>query len=92
MGRKPKPTKLIFGVKTAKRRTDPLEFKVEVKLEHDKCLAWYDYVHSEMVKIAKVLEAQAYPPGCVIGAEQSHTLEENREVTTTSAEEVQNNG
>lgn len=80
MARKPKPTRLQFGVRTAKRRAQPNEFNVTLKMEHQQCIAWYEYIHGELVKIAKVLEAQAYPPGYVIGAEQSHKLDAPREV------------
>ena len=80
MGRPPKPTRLQFGVRTAKRRAQPNEFNVTLKMEHQQCIAWYDYIHSELVKISKVLESQAYPPGFVIGAEQSHKLEAPREI------------
>lgn len=86
MARKPKPTRLQFGVRTAKRRTQPNEFNVTLKMEHDQCIAWYNYIHSELVKIAKVLESQAYPPGYVIGAEQSHTLEAPREIEIVQPE------
>lgn len=92
MGRQPKPTRLSFGVKTAKRRAQPQEFSVTLKMPHQQCVAWYEYIHGELVKIAKVLESQAYPPGWVIGAEESHTLEENREVIATQTEEAHNNG
>lgn len=80
MGRAPKPTRLQFGVRTAKRRAQPNQFNVTLKMEHNQCIAWYEYIHSELVKIAKTLEAQAYPPGWVIGAEQSHKLDAPREV------------
>jgi hypothetical protein len=92
MGRAPKPTRLQFGVRTAKRRAQPNEFNVTLKMEHQQCIAWYEYIHSELVKISKVLESQAYPPGFVIGAEQSHKLDAPREVEviqpTTTTEEV----
>ena len=63
MGRAPKPTRLQFGVRTAKRRAQPNQFNVTLKMEHKQCLAWYEYIHSELAKIAQVLEAHAYPPG-----------------------------
>ena len=89
MARKPKPTRLQFGVRTAKRRAQPNEFDVTLKMEHDQCVAWYNYIHSELVKIAKVLESQAYPPGYV--SNESHKIEVPVEVeaaqpTTTTTE------
>ncbi len=50
-------------VKTAKRRTQPEEFKGELKMEHEQCHAWYKYISSEMQKIATLLNAQDWPPG-----------------------------
>ncbi len=81
MARKPKPTRLTFGVKTAKRRTHPEEFNVSLKMEHEQCLAWYQYIHAELVKIAKVLESQAYPPGYVAPTKTTTQSEETQEVT-----------
>lgn len=63
MAKKPKPSKLIFMVKTAKRRTQPEELKVELKMEHEQCHAWYKYISGELAKIATVMEAQEWPPG-----------------------------
>jgi hypothetical protein len=63
MPKQPKPSKLIFMVKTAKRRTQPEEFKGELKMEHEQCHAWYKYISGELAKIAKVLESQTWPPG-----------------------------
>ena len=65
MPKQPKPSKLIFMVKTAKRRTKPEEFKGELKMEHEQCHAWYAYISSEMAKIASLLNAHDWPPGYV---------------------------
>lgn len=54
-------------VKTAKRRTQPEEFKGELKMEHDQCHAWYKYISSELQKIAVLLNEQTWPPGHVSG-------------------------
>lgn len=62
MAKKPKPSKLIFMVKTAKRRTQPEELKVELKMEHEQCHAWYKYISGELAKIAKIMESQEWPP------------------------------
>jgi hypothetical protein len=76
MGRNPKPTRLTFGVKTAKRRTEPEVFNVSIKMEHHQCMAWYKYIHDECVKISKVLESQQYPPGFVSETSQPETTPE----------------
>ena len=52
-------------VKTAKRRTQPEEFKGELKMEHEQCHAWYKYISSELQKIALLLNDQTWPPGHV---------------------------
>lgn len=65
MAKKPKPSKLIFMVKTAKRRTQPEELKVELKMEHQQCHAWYNYIAGELSKIATIMESQEWPPGHV---------------------------
>jgi hypothetical protein len=83
MGRAPKPTRLEFGVRTAKRRAQPNQFNVTLKMEHNQCLKWYEYIHSEMAKIAQLVESQAYPPGCLIGAEQPQQVEAVQPTTTT---------
>jgi hypothetical protein len=67
MPKQPKPSKLIFMVKTAKRRTQPEEFKGELKMEHEQCHAWYKYISSELQKIAVLLNTQDWPPGHVSG-------------------------
>lgn len=54
-------------VKTAKRRTQPEEFKGELKMEHEQCHAWYKYISSELQKIAVLLNDQTWPPGHVSG-------------------------
>ena len=54
-------------VKTAKRRTQPEEFKGELKMEHEQCHAWYKYISSELQKIAILLNDQTWPPGHVSG-------------------------
>ncbi len=82
MARKPKPTRLFFGVKTAKRRTQPNEFSVTLKIEHEQCLAWYEYIKGELVKIGDLLNSQNYPPGWVMPANATSKPEETREVTT----------
>jgi predicted NodU family carbamoyl transferase len=65
MPKQPKPSKLIFMVKTAKRRTQPEEFKGELKMEHEQCHAWYKYISSELQKIATLLNDHTWPPGHV---------------------------
>lgn len=62
-----KPTKLLFGVKTAKRRTLPKEYHVSITLEADKADIFFDYVASEVKKIEQVVRTQMYPPGYVQG-------------------------
>jgi hypothetical protein len=63
-----KPTKLLFGVKTAKRRTLPKEYHVSITLEADKADLFFDYVASEIKKIEEVVRIHNYPPGYVIPA------------------------
>ena len=67
MPKQPKPSKLLFMVKTAKRRTQPEEFKCELKLEHEQCHAWFKYIAGEQAKIAKLIESQEWPPGHLVG-------------------------
>jgi len=72
MPKQPKPSKLIFMVKTAKRRTKPEEFKGELKMEHEQCHAWYKYIESEMAKIASLLNTHDWPPGHVFRTSTTH--------------------
>lgn len=67
MPKAPKPSKLIFMVKTAKRRTHPEIYQGKLMLEHDQCHAWYKYISGELSKIAALLNTQDWPPYHVTG-------------------------
>ena len=71
-----KPTKLLFGVKTAKRRTLPKEYHVSITLEADKADLFFEYVASEIKKIEQVIRTQPLPPGYVQGVCMTPKVEE----------------
>ena len=88
MPKQPKPSKLIFMVKTAKRRTQPEEFKGELKMEHQQCHAWYKYISGELQKIATLLSTQDWPPGHVTGTTFSPKPEVTSTTITTTATDL----
>ena len=73
-------------VKTAKRRTQPEEFKAELKMEHQQCHAWYKYIAGEQAKIAKLIESQEWPPGYVSTASSKPAVVSTTQTTPTSAD------
>jgi hypothetical protein len=65
MPKAPKPTKLLFGVKTAKRRTAPKQYQVSIILPAEKADLFFEYVAAEIKKMQHIVSTQENPPGYV---------------------------